>query len=215
MALDRMGLAMVAPRVRGATVLCLGYPDITAKPEAVEELLGVAPRKFTEYGREHKISWPLPETVDTLLLAGATVVDCVDLLAIRGVERVVDLNVRQEWPRRYDVVINPGTLEHCFDLASAMFNAWRAVDWKGVILHVAPMSMMNHGFVNVCPTLINDFAVANGGRVLDMKARDRDWKDVPVDACGRFRAPPEAVLYALVQKQIDGPEVIPMQGRYR
>lgn len=178
-------------------------------------MLGVAPRKFTPHGRDHKISWPLPETVDTLLLAGAKVVDCVDLLAIRGVERVVDLNQRQEWQHRYDLVINPGTLEHCFDLATAMFNAWRAVDWKGAILHVAPMSMVNHGFVNVCPTLINDFAAANGGRILQMKARDREWNDVPVELCGRFRAPPESVLYALVQKAIDGPEVIPVQGRYR
>lgn len=215
MALDRLGLEMAARFVRGAAVLCLGYPDITARPEQVERLLGVKPRRFTDHGRDHKISWPLPETIDTLLLAGAKLVDCVDLLAIRGLERVVDLNVRQEWPRRYDLVINPGTLEHCFDLAAAMFNAWRAVEWKGAVLHVAPMSMMNHGFVNVCPTLIADFAAANGGRVLSMRARDREWRDVPVQEMGRFTAPAETVLYALVQKQIDGPEVIPVQGRYR
>lgn len=217
MALDRLGLELIAKRIRGAAVLCLGYPDITAKLEAVEALLGVVPRAFTDHGRDHKISWMLPETVDTFQLAGATAVDVVDVVATRGVEREVDLNVRQDWPRRYGVVINPGTLEHCFDVATAMFNAWRAVELGGVILHAAPMTMLNHGFWNFCPTAFADFAGANGGNVLQLRARDRDWKDVPLpmDSVQRFRAPPESVLYALIKKTSDVPERIPTQWRYR
>ena len=55
MALDSLGLAMVAPLVRGASILCLGYPDITARTETVKALLGVEPRLFTEHGGAHQV----------------------------------------------------------------------------------------------------------------------------------------------------------------
>jgi hypothetical protein len=216
MALDRIGLELAAPYVRcGAAVLCLGYPDITARPETVKALLDIAEvRVHTAFGRDHNVSWPLPETIDTLTLAGAEVVDCVDSMPSRGCERLVDLNIRQEWPRLYGLVINPGTLEHCFDVATAMFNAWRALEVGGAVLHVAPMSMLNHGFWNFCPTVIEDFAKANGGRVLSMQARDLDWHPVPIDPVRRFRAVSETVLYALVEKRKEVPETIPVQGRF-
>lgn len=214
MALDKIGLRMLAPRIKGASVLCLGYPDITAPHDQVLKLLGVEPRKFTDYGRDHKISWRLPETVDTLMLAGAKLVHCVDSMPSRGCERLVDLNVRQEWPQLYDVVINPGTLEHCFDIATATFNAWRALAVGGVLVYVAPMTMMNHGFYNICPTLVEDFAKANGGAVVEWVARDREWAEVPISKKERFRAPAEVVLYARVVKEKQVPETIPVQGRY-
>lgn len=215
MALDSLGLSMIAPLVNGAAILCLGYPDITARPETVEQLLGVAPRKFTDYGAAHKVSWRLPEAVDTLERAGAVCVDCIDSMPVRGVERRVDLNVRQDWPQRYTLILNPGTLEHCFDIATAMFNAWRALAVGGHILHVAPLSMLNHGFWNVCPTALVDFACANGGAVVQMQARDRDGAAVGIAAMRRFRAPSESVLYALVRKDADVPEVVPVQSRFR
>lgn len=214
MALDATGLSMVARLVRGASVLSLGYPDITAPLETVRALLGVEPSKFTDYGSAHKIPWRLPETVDTLLLAGATVVDCVDSMPSRGVEKKLDLNAQIEWRQRYQLVLNPGTLEHCFNIAGAMFNAWRAVAPGGFILHVAPMSMMNHGFWNVSPTALVDFAVANGGTVIQMRARSKQGEELAVEPLKRFRVPPESVLYALVRKDREAPETVPVQARF-
>lgn len=216
MALDKLGLEMLAPYIKGQAILCLGYPDITAKPERVEELLGVKPRQFTKYGSAHKISWPLPETVDTLRLAGATEVRCIDFMPSRGVEEKVDLNLK--WNREaapsYGVVINPGTLEHCFDIATALFNAWSVLKQDGVMLSAAPLSMGNHGFYNLQPTFFADFARENGGKVLRMQARDRDWNAVAITEKGRFRAPPESVLYMLVKKVATVEEKIPAQGRF-
>jgi hypothetical protein len=215
MALDRIGLEMVAPRLRGAAVLCLGYPDITVPAQEVKRLLGVEPRKFTGHGGAHKVPHPLPETVDTLTLAGAAAVDCVDFAPARGCERVVDLNVRQDWPREYDLVVNPGTVEHCFDVAAAMFNAWRAAKVGGVVLHVAPANMVNHGFWNMSPTVFYDFCVANGGKVLRLAGADRGGAAVAVEPHKRFRLPSETVLYALLEKHAAAPERIPVQWRYR
>lgn len=215
MALDSTGLSMVAKLVPGASILCLGYPDITAPVETVRALLGVEPRTWTDYGAAHKVSWRLPETVETLTLAGATHVDCVDSMPVRGCEIKLDLNERRDWWRNWGLVLNPGTLEHCFDIATAMFNAWRAVAPGGFILHVAPMSMMNHGFWNVCPTALVDFACANGGTVIQMQARDRNGDAVGIASLKRFRVPPESVLYALVRKDTQVPETMPVQSRFR
>lgn len=217
MALDKLGLEMIAPWVSGRTILCLGYPDITARPEQVEALLKVKPRKFTNYGSAHKISWPLPETIDTLMLAGATEVRCVDFMPSRGVETQLDLNVPDiSWSHSYGVVINPGTIEHCFDIKEAMFNAWDALMPSGVMLSAAPLSMGNHGFYNIQPTFFADFAMANGGEVLRMEARGKNWESVSVTQRGRFAPPPESVLYNLLRKKTDarGPWKIPTQGRF-
>lgn len=217
MALDKLGLEMVAPYIKGSAILCLGYPDITARPEMVEALLAVKPRKFTEHGLDHKISWPLPETIDTLMLAGATKVRCVDAMPNRGVEEKVDLNQPFDWEDEYGVVINPGTIEHCFDIATAMFNAWGALKNGGVMLSAAPLSMGNHGFYNIQPTFFADFARENGGEVLKMQARGRDWQSVAITERGRFAPPAESVLYALVQKRVGAilqPNRIPTQGRF-
>jgi hypothetical protein len=218
MALDKIGLAMVAPYIKGAQILCLGYPDITARPEVVEELLGVKPRKFTDNGRAHKVSWPLPETIDTLMLAGASKVVCIDRTRDRGVEEIVDLNYRltlkDELRSGFGIVINPGTLEHCFDIATATFNAWGALVKGGVMMSAAPLSMGNHGFYNIQPTFFVDFARENGGELLQMIGRARDWAPVEVTAKGRFAPPPECVLYTLLRKNEQTPERIPTQGRF-
>jgi hypothetical protein len=214
MALDRIGLRMIASRVKGAAILSLGYPDITASAAEAREILGVEVEKFTDHGLVHKIKHPLPETVDTLTKAGAASIDCVDVKAERGVERIVNLNERQEWPREYDLVINPGTLEHCFDIATAMFNAWRAVKLKGAMLFVGPLSMVNHGFWNICPTMVFDFARENGGLIEICKARDSGWRDIPVNLHGRYTLPPECVLYSLIRKENKVAEKVPVQNRF-
>lgn len=217
MALDRMGLKMIAPHLKGRHVLCLGYPDITIKAEALQAEFGVKAEKFTDHGQAHGAGYPLPETTHLLVdLFGASSVDYVDAMPSRGVERAVDLNTRWvQWPQEAGVIINPGTAEHCFDVAAAMFNAWRALAVGGFILHISPMTMMNHGFWNFSPTVFADFAAANGGSVRDYRARDKDWWEVGVDLANRFKAPAEVVMYCLMTKESSVPDTIPTQGRFK
>jgi hypothetical protein len=74
--------------------------------------------------------------------------------------------------------------------------------------------MLNHGFWNFSPTAVSDFSTANGGRVVEMRARDRDWNPVPIEYVKRFRAPQESVLYALIRKDEAVPERVPTQSRF-
>jgi len=39
----------------------------------------------------------------------------------------------------------------------ALINAAEAVAAHGHIFHINPMNVMNHGFYNICPTLMHDF----------------------------------------------------------
>ena len=78
MALDAIAISMLVPHLRGADVLCLGWPDMPSGMDAAS------------WFASHKV--------------GRT--DCVDVIPHKGFERIVDLNDRQDWPRRYDLVID-------------------------------------------------------------------------------------------------------------
>ena len=173
--------------------MCLGYPELPSKDNAVE--------------------W--------LKVRGAAKVDVVDVIAHFGMERIVDLNYPQEWPQRYGLVINPGTLEHCFNIGQAWENTWRAVLPHGFLVNVAPASMLNHGFWNVCPSAVYDWCEANGGEVISLKfainhtGREVAAHRIGTSSSGRGALPEETVMYALMKKARDVPLRWPAQGVYR
>ena len=160
MALPLYALEILAPHLRNAKVLCLGHPDILATAEEIEQLFHVKPTRTADYGEVHAVNRPLVDTMEFFALLGSTL-DCVDVHASRGTERIVDLNEPADLGE-YDLVIDPGTTEHCFNIGQAMKNAASAVKAGGRIYHSPPMNMMNHGFYNVCPTMLWDFYTQNG-----------------------------------------------------
>lgn len=190
--MDAISLAMIAPLIRGARVLCLGYPD---HPDGVD-------------------------TVAWLKGDGAVAVDVVDVIPHRGIEIIVDLNEPWQWERRYDLVINPGTLEHCFNVGQAWSNAWHVVAVGGYALIVAPVSLLNHGFWNVNPVSVFEWCGTNGGRVVAFTlsrngAAGVEVKAIPNGASGRGYVPEETVMYALCIKESDVAFRWPTQGAYR
>ena len=215
MALDAIALKLVAPHLAGATVLCLGYPDLVMEPSIVGAILKIQPRLFTEHGAAHKLKYGLAETCESFRQAGAVQVTCVDIKPSRGCERVLDLNVAQSWDRLFSLVIDAGTIEHCFNVGQAFANAWSAVEVGGVIVHVSPLSMQNHGFFNVCPTAYNDFYQANSGDLIAMQAATRTGQDVPISLTKRFAVDGEAVVCCAVRKTSNTPIVWPTQFKYQ
>ena len=63
---------------------------------------------------------------------------------------------------KYDLVIENGTLEHIFDIKTAIENIAGCVAEGGVVCHVSPLDAINHGFYNFSINLYNDFYGANG-----------------------------------------------------
>tara|TARA_B100000475_G_scaffold118760_1_gene86643 strand:+ start:1558 stop:2319 length:762 start_codon:yes stop_codon:yes gene_type:complete len=90
--------------------------------------------------------------------------DVIDICSHRGNEIMIDLNypnVTRLLSSKYDLVIDNGTLEHCFNIGEALINIARLVRDEGFIFHINPLVMINHGFYNISPTLFYDFYTAN------------------------------------------------------
>lgn len=208
MALPLHALKKLAPLLRG-DVLSLGYPDLDATADDVEQLFGYTPTRFTKAAEWHGRRDPMPDTEELFehLDAKLTV---VDFTQDRGMEKIADLNNPHDLGK-FDLVIDPGTLEHCFNIGQAFFNAANAVKAGGYIFHISPMSMMNHGFYNLCPTLYHDFYSQNHWRLDEIK-----FIQVPyaIDAVNRFHLSTEYIIRCLVQRMEEEPLRMPIQTKY-
>jgi len=210
-ALTLQALTLLAEHLPGRRVLSFGYPDLVARGEDIERLFGVRPTRFTDFGRWHGVDHPLPETLELFEAIGARL-ECVDIHRSRGIERVVDLNHPCDLGS-YDLVLDAGTIEHCFNIAQAILNAAQAVAPGGHVFHAPPMTMLNHGFYNLNPTLFHDFYGQNGWTVERLVGGTQEGK-FKVHPTGRFAAPQGAVLYCLARRERAGPLVFPTQTKY-
>ena len=129
------GLQLLAEMLPARRILSLGYPDILATKEDIIRIFGVEPASFVNTGKWHRVNYPLPETTALFQQLGCELV-CVDVHASRGVERIVDLNAPAELGK-YDIVMDMGTIEHCFNIGQALKNAVNAVDIGGRIFHTS------------------------------------------------------------------------------
>jgi len=188
------------------SVLSLGYPDINVVVEELENLFHIKLEKRNPARPQ------LADTVEFFERIGKTFV-CCDVKRLRGCEIEVDLNVRQQLPMA-DLVIDPGTLEHCFNIGIAALNAADAVKPNGYIFHDNPVSMINHGFYMLCPTWYWDFYRDNGWSVVQ-KATDGNeiWKVHPTE---RAHAPPELSNLVIARRPgSSNPMKWPVQTKYK
>lgn len=216
MALPLYALKTLEPHLRDASVLCLGHPDILATPAEIEELFHVKTTREGEGGETHGVmDRKLIDTQEFFALLGSTLT-CVDAFSFRGTERIVDLNFPAELGQ-YDLVIDPGTTEHCFNIGQAMLNAASAVKPGGRIYHSPPMTMVNHGFYNICPTMMWDFYQQNGWRIEVFDARAGN-SAAPIKgewAISRMlRITKEASLICMAQRLTDAALRFPTQAKY-
>ena len=65
------------------------------------------------------------------------------------------------------VVIDVGTCEHIFNLPQVFTNIVNLLQPGGVVLHLAPLSWYDHGFVNFNPIFFREFYEHNGFEVLE------------------------------------------------
>ena len=215
MALPLYALEIIAPHLEGASVLCLGYPDILATPQELKAKFGVDVTSFTGHGGAHGINRPLAETMEFFRRMGATL-DCVDIEVHRGTERIVDLNAPC-YLGKYDLVLDPGTIEHCFNIGQAILNAAEAVKVGGRIYHSPPMSLYNHGFWNICPTAMWDFYKQNGWEIERIEARKGNRAGAIDAAAATGRGPklePDVALVCVAKRTNATAMQWPTQSKY-
>lgn len=145
----------------------------------------------------------------------------VDVAKLRGDERIVDLNfpLPPDLVARFDLVVDTGTCEHCFNVAQAFANACNALAPGGMLVHAAPLTRVNHGFWNFSPTIYPDFFEDNGFRIHALVGVSGSLKEgrrtFALDPFARAQVPPEAAVY-VVAERVEVRELRwPVQRKYR
>lgn len=118
---------------------------------------------------------------------GALTVDSVDASSFEGATIVADLNkpLPNDLRRRFSVVFDGGTLEHVFDVATALRSCADLVEQGGHYIAVSPANnWAGHGFYQFSPELFFRFLSPEAGFRLrgtflaELRQRQR-WYRVP------------------------------------
>ena len=203
----------------GMRVASMGYPDIIAPLPAIGILVDLGRLEYREDSKKicHRHGLKerdIPDAHSFFRLFGYEL-DVYDVVQERGCEIILDLNEPCPYTFQYDIVLDVGTLEHCFNIAQALSNMAMMVKEGGTIIHENPFNCGNHGFYNLNPTLFNDFYDANGFKVLECKLVTRDGRAATVPATERFSFTAEEVnVFAMAKRLKVQPLRYPVQTKY-
>jgi SAM-dependent methyltransferase len=124
-----------------------------------------------------------------LTLLGADSVSVADISPYENPDYLIDLNNRggPEYNDKFDIIFDIGTLEHIFDVPTALENITRMLKPGGRVILVVPSSnYIDHGFYQFSPTLFYDFFSCNGfnsfscylieGNPLNYLRKGKIWK---------------------------------------
>lgn len=205
MGIDNHLFEAIASDIKGASILCLGFPDIVANN------LPYKPTKFRDRDERHG-GGKMPDTHEFFEILGAKSVRYIDMAVFEGSEDVIDLNYPHELGE-YDLVIDPGTLEHCFNIGVAFINAASCVKVGGAIAHSNPMNMVNHGFYNLNPGTYHDFYGQNGFSV-DVRFLSNGTMFKLTNNVGRIVPAHPTNLYVKARRKENRAITFPTQSKY-
>jgi hypothetical protein len=210
--------------------LLFAYPDLVVPRAALARMLGETlvaslPERadsaaLWKYHGLEGVGDPMFDSVALLRSLGVEPV-VIDVAAHSGLERIVDLNrpLPQDLARAFDLVVDTGTCEHCFNVAQAFVNACEALCAGGILVHAAPLNRVNHGFWSFNPTIYPDFFEANGFELQVMTGvtgtLGAGMRFFPVEAFGHFQPPADSALYVVARRREILPLKWPVQRKYQ
>jgi len=203
----------------GMKIASMGYPDIIAPVEFIHTFWPGCNdwevRKDSEQiCKRHGLEpCPIPDAGSFFSLLGCTL-DVYDVVKERGCEIILDLNEPMKFCKQYDIVLDVGTAEHCFNIGQALINMAGLVEKGGYIIHENPFNWGNHGFYNLNPTLFADFYAVNGFTLKDCRLVGKDG-EARISHTKRFRfTDGEVNVFALAQRVGVKSFVFPVQSKY-
>ncbi len=163
--------AILAANIKGLA-LSAGHPDLLLRRAEIplDDEWCMVRDDSKRVAKHHSIKGPVYDSYRVFDGLGLSLT-VIDREQREGREKIVDLN--EDWrceaaapyPCEYDLVIDPGTSEHCFNIAQAALNLAGCVKEGGVMSQALPMAMFNHGYYNVNPVWFLDFYESNGFRI--------------------------------------------------
>jgi hypothetical protein len=155
-------------------VLCIGAPKVHFSYEWIEKSLlpwlknkyPSAPIHFKAPIRSSFQQRNLVPFKDFFQIWGIKNVQVMDIDEYEGADHLFDLN-QPECPSglhsKFDLIVDGGSLEHCFNLPNALNSIGAMLRENGVAFHTNPANLMiDHGFFQVSPTLYSDYYEAAG-----------------------------------------------------
>lgn len=211
----------------GAKIAAMGYPDMLATQAQVDQELAKRSADASQLTyredsaaickRHGKALRQIPDAHSFFSLMGAEL-HVFDIVRERGCEIICDLNypLAPEHLGQYDLVLDVGTLEHCFNVGQAAINMAMLLKVGGVILHQNPFNVGNHGFYGFNPTWYSDFYGQAGYKLLHCRLTTEDKiYSTPLEDRFKFADGVECGLFAMAQKLQDLAPGFPMQAKYR
>ena len=154
-------------------VLSLGVPEVYATYDELRHWLEgfhgetsrIRPDEATlsqnKFGR--RLGWVDARTF--LKVMGIDTFHSLDLPGSEyGADIYHDLNepLPAQWHGNYQLVLDPGTLEHVFDVRTCLANIVRALAVGGIVVHLVPIYSYNGGYYSINPNVLTDFYRVNG-----------------------------------------------------
>lgn len=236
MALTHFGFELLqrvigTKQIRPLEMATMGYPDCMITESKLISLFGPQVLSGLEYredsaeiARWHSVSEQcqrVPESVSLFRKLGINLT-VFDIAEIRGGEIICDLNqpVTSELHGKFDIVLDAGTMEHCFNVGQVIKNFLAMANEGGMIVHINPCFVINHGFFNFSPTFYHDFYVDNGHHletpITGFVNLGLDYKAFELKPFKRAHGVPERSWVSVVaQKKHANPPFWPTQTKYK
>ena len=198
--------AILRAKAKGRA-LSAGYPDLLVPANEIPAAPLQVRADSDEIAEHHGWKGPIYDSVQVFKMLGIEL-DVIDRKEHRGGESIVDLNEPSAailLRARYDLVIDPGTSEHCFNIAQALVNLADAVKVGGAICQALPMSMFNHGYWNVNPVALLDFYETNGFEIERMVIRHAGgvFEPSPDERFARMLNVPENAVTLVTARRLE------------
>lgn len=202
-------------------VVCLGYPDFLVGTDLLVSLYGddfvktvpVDPDKIN-IQKWHKYDG---EVYDPSYIFNFHNFDMIviDKIKHRGNEILADLNFNldKSLHRSFDLLIDTGTLEHCFNVGTAFKNMCDLIKVGGVIMTCAPVSKINHGYYNFCPIMYDDGFITNGFDLLEKIYINKKGQTLS-EPNSKHGIENRSVMIGLAKRVNDIEFVFPIQRKY-
>ncbi len=153
--------------------LALGVPEVYATHAELREWLpALAGRSYDLAASElaitdnvvgRKLGWVTAQTFFHAL--GISKVTSVDIPGCEHPADIIhDLNtpLPAEFADRFRFILDPGTIEHVFDIKTVLSGIVRSLAVGGTVIHQVPVYSYNGGYYSINPNVLNDFYTANG-----------------------------------------------------
>jgi len=207
-------------------VACLSWPDIIIPEDAIRSIFTnitflLKAAKSDEIKKWHGIhdKFQIVDT-DFFFKALNLETDYFDIQKVRENEIILDLN--EELPimyeKKYDLVIDTGTLEHCFNVGVAFTNMLKLLKTDGgIVITMSPMNYPNHGFWNFSPCVYENFFRENSWKMLFYLATDYSNKIIDINNLNSLKVdvPKKSIQYVVAQRVKESTFKYPVQYKYK